>query len=102
MIGLAVFTGEPVVCILILEGKHPKGNIEAGIDITVTPDGDNTDLKLILHNSGPEKYYPGGPESTFKGKRVPAFICWHERASITTQILVDALATLDSYDISSH
>ena len=99
MIGLTAFTGEPVMCILILEGKHPKGNIEAGIDITVTPDGDNTDPNFILHNSGPGKYYPGGPECTFKGKRVPAFIRWHDSASITTEILVDALTTLDSYDL---
>ena len=93
------FTGEPVMCILILEGKYPKGNIEAGIDFTVTPNGDNTKPEFILNNSGPGKYYPGGPECTFRGKRVPAFICWHESASITTQILVEALKTLDSYDL---
>jgi len=99
MIGLTAFTGEPVMCILIFEGKHPKGHIEAGIDITVTPDGDNTKPEFILNNSGAGKYYPGGPECTFKGKKVPAFIRWHESASITTQILVEALTTLDSYQL---
>ena len=99
MIRLTAFTGEPIMFILILEGKHPKGHIEAGIDITVSPVGDNTDPEFIFNNSGPGKYYPGGPECTYKGKKVPAFIRWHESASITTQILVEALQTLDSYDI---
>ena len=99
MIGLTAFTGEPKMCIIILEGKYPKGHIEAGIDISVTPTGDNTKPEFILNNSGPGKYYPGGPECTFKGKKVPAFIRWHESASITTQILVEALTTLDSYQL---
>jgi len=99
MIGLTAFTGEPVMCILILEGKNPKGNIEAGIDISVSPVGDNQDSNFILSNSGPGKYFPGGPECLFRGKKVPAFIRWHESASITTQILVEALQTLDSYDL---
>ncbi len=33
MIGLTNFSGEPVMCLLILEGKLPNGAIEAGIDI---------------------------------------------------------------------
>ena len=39
MIGLTAFTGEPVMCILILEGENPKGSIEVGIDISVKPCG---------------------------------------------------------------
>ena len=31
MIGLTAFTGEQIMCILILEGKNPEGHIEAGI-----------------------------------------------------------------------
>ena len=99
LIGLTAFTGEPVMCILIIEGKNPKGNIEAGIDISVTPVGDNKNTNFIFNNSGPGKYYPGGPECTYNGKKVPAFIRWHESASITTHILVEALQTLDSYNI---
>ena len=89
----------PVMCILIIEGKNPKGNIEAGIDISVTPVGDYKDIKIIFNNSGPRKYYPGGPECAYDGKKVPAFIRWQESPSITTHILVEALQTLDSYNI---
>ena len=99
VISLTAFTGKPIMCILILEGKNPKGHIEAGIDITVSHVGDNTTPDFILKNSGPNMYYPGGPKYIYKGKKVPAFIRWHKSASIITQILVEALQTLDSYDI---
>ena len=65
MIGFTSFTREPVMCILILERKSSKGNIKAGIDISVSPVGDNKDSNIILNNSGPGKYYPGGPECSF-------------------------------------
>lgn len=42
MIGLMLFAEKPVMRILILEGGY-KGNIEAGIDISVSPVGDNKD-----------------------------------------------------------
>ena len=39
MIGLTSFSGEPVMCVLIIEGKLPNGSIESGVDITINPDG---------------------------------------------------------------
>ena len=48
MIGLTSFDGEPVMCVLILEGKTPNGSIEAGIDTTVHPDGTTTDSDFII------------------------------------------------------
>ena len=88
LIGLTAFTGEPVMCILIIEGKKPNASIEAGIDIRVTPTGSFSDRDFILKTCGNAKYFPGGPECTFRGKKVPAFIRWHESASITSDILV--------------
>ena len=54
--------------ILSLEGKHPKSLIEADIDITLSTVCDNTRSEFIFNNSGPGKYYPGGPECMYKGK----------------------------------
>ena len=95
MIGLTSFTGEPVMCVLILEGKLPNGAIEAGVDIQVKPNGKTTDSDFILKNSGKGKHYPGGPECVYRGKTVPALVQWHESASITSEILVEMLQTLD-------
>ena len=91
MIGLTALTGEPVMCILIIEGKLPNGSIEAGIDFTVTPTGSSSDSDFIIKNSGPGKHFPGGPECYFRNKTVPALVRWHESGSITSTILVEAL-----------
>ena len=99
LIGLTALTGEPVMCVLIIEGKRPNPSIEAGIDIRVSPTGSFSDNDFLLKNCGNGKYFPGGPECTFRGKKVPAFIRWHESASITSEILVEMLQTIDALDL---
>ena len=99
MIGLTSFSGEPVMCVLIIEGKVPNGAIEAGIDIEVQPEGQPSDEDFIIKNSGKGKYFPGGPECVYRGKTVPALVRWHESACITSEILVDMLKTLDEMNI---
>jgi hypothetical protein len=74
LISLTALTGEPVMCIIIIEGKKSKGSIEAGIDISVNPIVKPTDENFIWKNSGPGKYYPGGHVCYFKGKRIPPFV----------------------------
>ena len=44
MIGLITFPDKHIIYILILEGKHPKGHIEVGIDINVSPLGEITPI----------------------------------------------------------
>ena len=80
-------------------GETPNGSIDAGIDITVHPDGATTDSDFIIRNSGNGKYFPGGPECVYRGKTVPALVRWHESASITSDILVEMLRTLDEMDL---
>jgi len=99
MIGLTALTGDPVMCVIIIEGTRPNASIEAGIDITIQPKGDPNDPDFILKNSGKGCYLPGGPECWYKGKKVPALVRWHESGSITSQILVEILKTLDLYNL---
>ena len=99
LIGLTAFSGEPVMCVIIVEGKLANGAIEAGIDITVTPKGSMDDPNFIFNNSGNGCYYPGGPECIYRGKKVPALVRWNESASITTHILVEMLQTIDSLNL---
>ena len=99
LIGLTAFSGEPVMCVIIVEGKLPNGAIEAGIDITVTPKGSIDDPDFIFNNSGNGSYYPGGPECVYRGKKVPALVQWNESASITTHILVEMLQTIDALNL---
>ena len=96
MIGLTALDGSPVMCILIIAQKVKDLSIETGINITVDPIGDPKDGDhYFFNNSGPGKYFPGPPTCTFRGKEVPALVRWNESGNITSDILVEALSTLD-------
>ena len=45
------------------------------------------------------KLFPTGPECEFNGKKIPTLVQWSPSGSITTDILVDCLATLDHYSV---
>ncbi len=96
LIGLTALDSTPVMCILIIAQKVKDLSIETGIDITVNPDGDpNNGDHFFFNNSGPGKYFPGPPTCTFRGKEVPALVRWNTSGNITSDILVEALSTLD-------
>ena len=99
IIGFMALTGDPVMCVLIFEGKKPNGSIEAGINITVKPIGSPSDANFIEINSGPSKYFPGVPTCEFRGKQVPAVIRWHKSASITSDILTEVFQTMDHHQL---
>ena len=93
--GLTNLDGAPVMCVLIIAGKRAKAMTELGIDPLVEMIGLETDEDFLKNNSGEGKMFPGGPTCMVKGTRVPCFIRWTPKGSITSEILRDALATLD-------
>ena len=95
LIGLTALDGQPVMCVLILKGNRRNLSVETGIDITVIPDGQEDNNSFFFVNTGPGKYFPGPPTCTFRGKEIPALVRWNESGSITSQILVEMLQTLD-------
>ena len=100
MIGLTALDGSPVMCILIIAAKTKDLSVETGIDITITPDGDAEDSdNFFFNNSGPGKYFPGPPTCKFRGKEIPALVRWNESGTITSEILVEVLSTLDVMNV---
>ena len=95
MIGLTCLDGRPIMCVLILQGKKKCLSVETGIDITVEPEGDTKEKNFFFNNCGTGKYFPGPPKCEVNGVTVPALIRWNESATITSEILVDMLATID-------
>ena len=95
LVGLTALTGDPVMCIIIIQGKEMKAHVESGIDISVNPDGDPNGPSFFIDNYGEGKYFPGGPTCIFKGKKIPAMVRWHPSGSITSEFLTDALKELD-------
>ena len=56
-VGLTLFDGENVMCVLILEGGTPDGSIAAGIDIKNHPDGTTICSDFITKNSRKSSVY---------------------------------------------
>ena len=99
LIGLTSLTGQPVMCIVIIQGTMHNRAAEVGIDVTVQPNGNPTDADFFIKNSGPGKYFPGGPVCHFRGKDIPPLVRWSESGSITSEILADVLKTLDTLQV---
>ena len=48
---------------------------------------------------GEGKLFPGGPTCTYQGKQVPCFVRWSEKVGITSEILRECLAELDTRNV---
>lgn len=62
--------GDMVMCVLIFAGVHPQAVMEAGMDIC-----------------------------NFQGKDIPCLIRWSPKGSITSEILVGIISTLDHLEV---
>ena len=90
-------------CVIIIAGVQQKLNVESGIDPFVTETfGNATDSDYFDRNFGPGKLFPGGPTCRFLGKDIPCMVRWTPEGSITSEILADALAHIDSYNVNQR
>ena len=96
LMGLTMLTGDPVMCVLVIQGKNENALIEMGVDPFKDLHGLNeNDPEFLKKNSGKNKLFPGGPTCEVNGKQVPCFVRWSESGSMTSEILAEALKTLD-------
>ena len=98
-LGFTNLRGEPVLCLVIIAGMREMYEIETGIDVEADAIGDPTDPDYFEKNRGKGRIYPMGPECVYKGKTIPCLVRWSPNGSITSQILRDAVHTLDYHDI---
>ena len=99
MLGLTALNGQPVMCIIIFAGKREQAIVETGMDIFAEQVGEVSDKDYFANNSGTGKRYPGGPTCDFRGKKVPCLTRWSPKGSITSDILIDVLASLEFYGV---
>ena len=83
------------MCVVIFSGKRKNLLYKTGMDVFAEKIGDVTDDNYFYKNTGKEKRYPGGPTCSFQGKEVPCLTRWSPKGSITSDILIDILSTLD-------
>ena len=101
LLGFTALSGEPVMCLLILAGVEEKMEVEMGIDLIVPTFGSVDDDDYFEKNSGKGKIFPMGPECDFRGTKVPCMVRWSKKGSITSEILRDALKTLNHFSVLS-
>jgi hypothetical protein len=100
LLGFTALTGEPVLCLVIIAGVKETLAVESGIDPFVTETfGDASDKDYFDKNFGPGKLFPGGPTCKFLNKDIPCMVRWTPKGSITSEILAEALAHIDSYGV---
>ena len=95
LLGITALNGDPVMCVIIFAGKRENKLYECGMDVFAEQIGEVGDEDFFEKNSGKGKLYPGGPTCTFQGKIVPTLTRFSPKGSITTEILVDIVGTLD-------
>ena len=87
------------MCVVIFSGKREQAIMETGMDMFADQEGNVRDEDFVNKNKGQGKRYPGGPTCVFQGKEIPCLTRWSEKGSITAEILVEILATLDHYGV---
>ena len=102
LLGFTALSGEPVLCLIIIAGIKQMYEIETGIDIDATPIGDPNNSDYFVNNRGKGKLFPMGPDCVFNGKTIPCMVRWSQSGSITSDILRDALATIDHYKVMNR
>jgi hypothetical protein len=87
VLGFLSGTGEAVMCAIIFKSDQPVSEIpiswKLGLDITCDADDHN-------------KVMAGGPTCTYLGKRIPCFFSTSPKASITSTLLADMFAFVDT------
>ena len=99
LLGLTSLNGDAVMCVIIFAGKREQAVVETGMDVFAPEEGDVRDEDFFKKNSGANKKFPGGPTCTFQGKQIPCLTRWSPKGSITAEILIDILSTLDHYGV---
>ena len=96
VLGFTAATGIPLMCAIIFAAKELDANWVLGLDPTAEWIGNDDNLE---ENAGRGKRYPMGPTCVYNGVTVPSFCCCSENGSITAELLVAMLSTIDGLGV---
>lgn len=96
VLGFTTATGVPLMCAIIFAAKKLHESWVLGFDTSATWVGDDKDLQ---GNAGRGKALPMGPTCNVNGIEVPTFCCASESGSITGDLLVAMLGSIDKLGV---
>jgi hypothetical protein len=102
VLGLTCFSGEAVMCVVIIDAKMRDIYAETGIDPNMPHSivlDDDDELNMLVNNIGPGKMFPGGPTCVYKGKTMPCMVRFNEGGGINGTILKEIFETLDKLEV---
>ena len=99
MIGLTSLTGQPMMSIVIIQGTMHNQAAEIGFNVTVQINGIPTDADFFMKNSGPGKYFLGGPVCHFRETEIHPLVQLSKSGSISEN-LGTVLKTLDALEVN--
>ena len=97
VLGFTSATGEPVMCAIIFAAQAMCESWVLGFNASATWIGEDNDIRS--NSGGLDKRHPQGPVCHVNGKTVPTFCCCSENGSITSELLVDMLRVIDSFEV---
>ena len=97
VLGFTAGTGEPVMCAIIFAAKEICESWVLGFNGAAPWVGEEEDMRS--NTGGLDKRYPQGPTCFFNGKTVPTLCCCSENGSITADLLVGMLSTMDKLNL---
>ena len=92
VLGFMSAAGVPLMCSIVFAAKEMEESWVLGFDADAEWNGDEDNIEA---NCGRGKRYPMGPTCMYNGKSVPAFCCCSDNGSITAELLVDMLSSID-------
>jgi hypothetical protein len=101
MLGFSLANGRPLLCVIIVACSEIDAKIRMmGLQSWYEVEGEGAVMEnLEINSHGTEKYFPFGLTCTIDGEKIPKFMGCSKRGGITTEILMEAMAHIDSSNL---
>jgi hypothetical protein len=106
-LGLTLLTGNPIMCVVIIDGKNDDLLVRTGVDMDCktyyeknTEEGEDDDT--FIKNMGKGLQYLCGPTCCYDGIEIPCMVAFNPGGGMTAPILTDIFRTLDKLAIFTH
>jgi len=98
-LGLNLLTGEPLMCVVMIQGILIKADYWTGVDMLADTVVNEGNADFYKNNLDPGNIFPGGPLSIVRGKVVPCMVRFQLKGGMPSIILKDILETLGDLNI---